>query len=41
MASNIIKFNGASTELQGVKWNGSIWEDCKGIKLNGEIVCEF
>ena len=43
MATNKIYFNSTTTPitLNGIYWNGSKVEGCKGIKLNGDIVVSF
>lgn len=43
MATNKIYFNSTTTPitLNGIYWNGSKIEGCKGIKLNGDIVVSF
>lgn len=41
MAYSKIQYNNSEVTLSGVKWNGSILEGCKGIKLNGEILVDF
>lgn len=43
MATNKIYFNNTTNlvTLNGVYWNGSKIEGCKGIKLNGNIVVSF
>ena len=42
MAYSKIQYNGSQVTLAGVKWwNGTEFEQVKGIKLNGEIVVDF
>ena len=41
MAYNKIQFNNSTITLSGVKWNGSLIEGCRGVKLNGEVVVDF
>jgi len=42
MAYSKIQYNGSQVTLAGVKWwNGTEFEQVKGIKLNGEILVDF
>lgn len=43
MATNKIYFNSTTTPitLNGIYWNGTKIEGCKGIKLNGTVVVSF